>query len=160
MDAGKLVELGTRIVAISVELSGARAARDEAQSKVLAMETELMPLLAEHAKLIGALAGSVTASLLPTPAQPQYVQPVPGGGPSVGLPVGLPGVGLPGIPAGAAAPPVAPGSGSNAQLKQRVFEYLKRLDQDEPVSASDVADVLKVDSFLVREAMMEMRSKR
>ena len=147
MDAGKLVELGSRIVKISSELSTARAARDEAQSKVLALETELMPLLAEHAQLISGLVGTVTTAIA-APMQP--VQPVPGGGPA------LPGIGTPGLPAAGA--PVT--TTANSQLKARVFDYLKRLNAEEPVSATDVADVLKIDSFIVREAMMELRNGR
>jgi hypothetical protein len=46
------------------------------------------------------------------------------------------------------------------QLKQRVKDYLKKHNGEEGVSAMDVADVLKVDALLVREAMREMRGGR
>lgn len=152
MDASKLVELGTNIARISTELSKARAVRDEAQGKVLALEAELMPLLAEHAKLIAGLVGTVTAAVA-APVQP--VQPVPGGGPVDGVPELPPGVSLPGMP-----PPRAAPSNPNSQMKARVFEYLKRLNQDEPVSATDIAEVLRIDAVIVREALLELRNGR
>lgn len=153
MDASKLVELGTNIARISTELSKARAVRDEAQGKVLALEAELMPLLAEHAKLIAGLVGTVSAAVA-APVQP--VQPVPGGfGGPVDGPELPPGVALPGMP-----PPRAAPTNPNSQMKARVFEYLKRLNQDEPVSATDIAEVLRIDAVIVREALLELRNGR
>lgn len=149
MDASKLVELGTNIARISTELSKARAVRDEAQGRVLALEAELMPLLAEHAKLIAGLVGTVSAAV----AAP--VQPVPGGFGPVDGPELPPGVALPGMP-----PPRAAPTNPNSQMKARVFEYLKRLNQDEPVSATDIAEVLRIDAVIVREALLELRNGR
>lgn len=153
MDATKLVELGTNIARISTELSKERAMRDEAQGRVLALEAELMPLLAEHATLIAGLVGTVSAAVAAPVAA--FAQPVPGGPPAAaeGLP---PGVAPPGLPA--ARP--GPSAGANSQLKARVFEYLKRLDQDEPIAASDIAEVLRIDAVIVREALLELRNGR
>ena len=52
------------------------------------------------------------------------------------------------------------GSGSNTPLKNRVLAYLQKRQGDEPISAIDVADVLKIDASIVREAMMELRNAR
>lgn len=154
MDASKLVELGTNIARISTELSKARGVRDEAQGKVLALEAELMPLLAEHAKLIAGLVGTVSAAVA-APVQP--VQPVPGGfGGPVDGPELPPGVALPGMPS---PRPISP-SNPTSQMKARVAEYLKRLAPDEPVSATDIAEVLRIDAVIVREALLEMRNGR
>jgi len=77
-------------------------------------------------------------------------------------------------PAASAAPASGPGPdlglrrGSTnpaltpeGQLKQRVKDYLKRHGSgDEGISSTDVADHLKVDPLLVREAMREMQAGR
>jgi chromosome segregation ATPase len=67
-------------------------------------------------------------------------------------------------PAEAPAPPPhvqnggsAP-SGNQEALKKRIKDYLKRCDPG--VSATDVADVLKIDGVLVRQVMGEMARGR
>lgn len=144
MDASKLAELGTNIVRVSTELSKARATRDEAQGKVLALEAELMPLLAEHAKIIAGLVGTVSSAVA-APVLP--VQPISGG--------------LEGLGNGVVTPnPQVPPTSPNSQLKARVFEYLKNWNQDEPISASEIAEALRIDAVIVREALLELRNGR
>lgn len=142
MDASKLVELGSRIVKISTELSGVRAERDAAQAKVLALETELMPLLVEHAQLIAGLAGSVSASVAPAAVSP----PIPGGGDPVSpaAPVSL----------RQATPP------AQNPMKNRVMDFLKRIPEGESISATEISDALKIDYGFVRECLLEMRNGR
>ena len=71
MDAAELVQLGTSIVEISGKLTAARKKRDEAQTEVTALETELAPLLLKHAQLIAGIAGQAMPA--PVPSGPQLL---------------------------------------------------------------------------------------
>lgn len=133
MDAGAFIELGSKIVKVGQELKNLRDQRDALNPQIAALEAELTPLLMEHAKMIASVAGVSMPTLAPTAAV-----------------VEAPGV---------ISHPVA-GTGVNAQLKARVVDYLKKRQGEEGVSAMDVADVLKIDAAIVREAMMELRNAR
>jgi hypothetical protein len=161
-NAGELVSLGTDIVMLGSQLKEARAEADTAVAKVKKIESELQPKLLRHAELIQQAAGLAfpaapvrapvqQAALLPDWAPPianlidaEAPAPSSGPGPSLGLRVSS-----------------DPAKTVNGQLKQRVKDYLKqRGGGDEGISAIDVADVLKIDSMLVREAMREMQGGR
>jgi len=136
MDAGKLMELTAEIVEISGKLNALRAQRDSLTPQILPLEAQLMTLMVEHQKMFTEIAG------IALPAPVAALAPV-------GTVVEAPGVESHSV-----------GSGSNAPLKNRVLAYLQKRQGDDPISAIDVADVLKIDASIVREAMMELRNAR
>jgi len=138
MDATKLMELTAEIVEISGKLNALRAQRDSLTPQILPLEAQLMTLMVEHQKMFSAIAGvAIPAPVAAAPA------------PTVGTVIEAPGVESHSV-----------GSGSNAPLKNRVLAYLQKRQGDEPISAIDVADVLKIDASIVREAMLELRNAR
>jgi len=137
MDATKLMELTAEIVEISGKLNALRAQRDSLTPQILPLEAQLMTLMVEHQKMFSAIAGVA----LPAPV---VAAPAP-----TGTVIEAPGVESHSV-----------GSGSNAPLKNRVLAYLQKRQGDEPISAIDVADVLKIDASIVREAMLELRNAR
>lgn len=164
-NAGELVTLGTDIVRLGGEMKEARAELAAAQARVAKLEAEMQPKLMRHAQLIQQAAG------VAFPA-PHIQQAAPAPAPAA-LPDWAPPIAAliqPGGPLEAAAPAPGPDLGLRrssdptktveGQLKQRVKDYLMRHNSEEGVSAMDVADVLKVDAMLVREAMREMRAGR
>lgn len=159
-NAGELVSLGTDIVRLGAQLKEARAEADDAVAMVKKIEAELQPKLLRHAELIQQAAGLAFPAAPPRPAVAPAAQ-LPDWAPPIAnlidgeAPATAPGPSL-GLHT-SSNPALTP----NGQLKQRVKDYLKRRGSgDEGVSASDVADVLKIDSILVREAMREMQGGR
>jgi hypothetical protein len=64
------------------------------------------------------------------------------------------------VPAPVAAPE-APSSSGDSSVKGRVLAYLRaHSGGDEPISATDVAEVLRIDATIVREVMMGLRNAR
>jgi hypothetical protein len=175
-NAGELVTLGTDIVRLGGEMKEARAELAAAQVRVTKLEAEMHPKLMRHAQLIQQAAGVAfpapnggRESLAFGAGGGDGIKPVEDPLPDWAPPIAA--LIRPGGPLATA--PVAPGvdlgltRSSNpantleGQLKQRVKDYLKRqTGGEEGISAMDVADVLKVDAMLVREAMREMRTGR
>jgi hypothetical protein len=162
-NAGELVTLGTDIVRLGGEMKIARSELAAAQARVSALEAEMQPKLMRHAQLIQTAAGLA----FPSP-QMAPVAPAPTAAP---LPDWAPPVAHLMTPAASAAPATPgpdlglrrstnPALTAEGQLKQRVKDYLKRHSGDEGISSTDVADHLKVDPLLVREAMREMQAGR
>ena len=159
-NAGELVTLGTDIVRLGGEMKEARAELAAAQARVAKLEAEMQPKLMRHAQLIQQAAGVA----FPTPhAAPAPAAPLPDWAPPIANLI------QPGGPLEASAAPGPdlglrrssdPAKTVEGQLKQRVKDYLRKHNGEEGVSAMDVADVLKVDALLVREAMREMRGGR
>lgn len=144
--AAELVQIGTRIVELGSDLEEARAAKAKADARVAELESELRPLLRQHATIVAKAAGGVTFAS-PEVAQPQQTFVLQG-------PSALPNeTSL----AGAGTPAAAP---ANVQLKNRVKDYLKNRNAEEGVSAGEVADHLKIDPLVVREAMLELKHGR
>ena len=140
--AGELVTLGADIVKLGMELKTAKAALSEAQARVQAIELELQPKLLRHTELIREAVGIMVPTPAVAPAVP-FTPPVTSG--SVTMPTPAP------------AGPVPAGD----PTKNRIKDFLKnRVKDDDTISANDVADVLKVDAALVREAMREIRTGR
>jgi hypothetical protein len=175
-NAGELVTLGTDIVRLGGEMKEARAELAAAQARVAKLDAEIQPKLLRHAQLIQQAAGVAfpaphsVDSERPAWRSGEGVKattsaPLPDWAPPIANLIG------PGGPLAADAP-AAPGPDLGlrrssdptktveGQLKQRVKDYLKRQTGEEGISATDVADVLKVDALLVREAMREMRAGR
>ena len=159
--AGELVTLGTDIVKLGAELKDARADLEAARERVRKLEAELQPKLLRHGQLIQQAAGLAFPAPSPQPSLPSAA-PLPDWAPPIAAELG----------AAPATAPAAPGPdlglrrSSNpaltpeGQLKQRIKDYLKRQSNEDGISATDVADVLKVDALLVREAMRELRTGR
>lgn len=174
-DAGELVSLGADIVRLGAELKMARVDLNDASKRVHQLEAELQPKLIHHAQLIQAAAGLA----FPMTTAPAQLVEQPSGPPREALPEWAPAIAraeaqepfvgdmTPSVPA---TNIVAPGPSlglrkpagvnPNTQLKNRVKDYLKRANPEEGISAMDIADHLKIDAQLVREAMREMRTGR
>lgn len=156
-NAGELVSLGTDIVKLGAQLKEARAEAEDALALVKKIESELQPKLIRHAELIQQAAG------LAFPAPVARAASV-GAGTVEALPEWAPPIAALGLPSAQAqaqaALPAPKQLSADQQLKQRVKDYLKHRNADEGVSAMDVADVLKIDSLIVREAMREMRDRK
>lgn len=163
-NAGELVSLGTDIVKLGAQLKEARAELEAVQAAVKRIEGELQPKLIRHAELIQQAAGIA----FPAPVKPAPVGatvegpsfPVLGASTVEGLPEWAPPIATLGLPSAQPAAPAKSAQTVENQLKQRVKDYLKRQTAEEGISATDVADVLKVDAMLVREAMREMKTGR
>jgi hypothetical protein len=163
-NAGELVSLGTDIVKLGAQLKEARAELEAVQAAVKRIEGELQPKLIRHAELIQQAAGLAFPAQPPLPParSPELVLGAPLPMTVEGLPAWAPPIAALGLPSAqpAPAPPAAKVQTVESQLKQRVKDYLKRQTGEEGISATDVADVLKVDALLVREAMREMKHGR
>ncbi len=175
----ELVEVGSRIVELGAERKIAIEEVSQATAKLKGLEAELLPLIARHAKLIQEATGMIASATAPAHHAPQqefsaapvatlpdwapsgarlqsmldappevYAEPAPL--PPQPQPMGL------GHPSPRQPPQLSP----DQQLKNRVKSYLKTRTSDESISASDVAEVLRIDSGLVREAMREMKTGR
>lgn len=129
MEISDLVPLGEKILDIGNKLKELRLQRDSVTSQIATLETELAPLLIEHAKIIAEVAGTPAAT---APPAPPYN---PGGPP----------------------PPGPPGPGGPVDEKVIRTRVLKYLEDAEPgVSALDVANALRLDSAAVRKVMADL----
>jgi hypothetical protein len=136
----ELITIGTKIAEIGTRLSKVRAERDELNYKVLALESELLPLITKHGELLTAIIGRA----MPTPAV-QVQQPMP----MMPMPMPMMPTNLP-----------APGLAASSSMKQQVIEYLKMRHVDDTISATEIAESLHIDSAIVREAMLDLRNSR
>ena len=158
-NAGELVTLGTDIVRLGGEMKEAQAELAAAQARVAKISAEMQPKLMRHAQLIQQAAGfAFPAPHAAPPAAPAQAAPLPSWAPPIANLI-EDGAGQP-APAAPQAPQQPKQLSAEQQLKQRVKDYLKRRPPDEGVSATDVAEALRVDALLVREAMREMRTGR
>lgn len=155
-NAGELVTLGTDIVRLGGEMKEAQAELAAAQARVAKISAEMQPKLMRHAQLIQQAAGMAFPAPHAPAAPPAPAAPLPDWAPPIANLI------EPGAAPVPTQQPIQPPKQLSAdqQLKQRVKDYLKRRPPDEGVSATDVAEVLRVDALLVREAMREMRTGR
>lgn len=142
--AAELVQIGARIVELGSDLEEARVVKAKADARVAELESELRPLLRQHAVIVAKAAGGVTFSSPENPQPAQALAPPSAPQSETSL-------------AGAGTPAAAP---ANVQLKNRVKDYLKNRNAEEGVSAGEVADHLKIDPLVVREAMLELKHGR
>lgn len=167
-NAGELVTLGTDIVRLGGEMKIARSELVAAQARVSALEAEMQPKLMRHAQLIQAAAGLAFSVPQAAPVAPApTAAPLPDWAPPVAHLMGPDGIkatstapAAPGPDLGLRRGSTNPALTADGQLKQRVKDYLKRHNGDEGISSTDVAEHLRVDPLLVREAMREMQSGR
>lgn len=131
INVAELAVLGAKIAEIGVKLGELREQRNALDTQISTLEKELTPLIVQHSKIVA----SITTQAMPTPA--------PGTSPT----------GLVPVQEGAGVVSVS----ADSAMKARVKEYLKRGHMPEGVSAVDIAETLKVDAFVVREAMRELR---
>ena len=121
-----LATIGAQIVELGVKLKSLKAERATLDLEITTIETELMPLVAKHAKIIAAITG---VALQPAKRAPA---------------------------AAPTSAPAGAGASTPANVaKNRVKDFIKTRAQ-EGMSALDIADVLKVDASLVRECMNEI----
>lgn len=66
MDAAEFVDVGGKIMAIGGQLETLRGEREVLNTKITALEKELLPLLARHAELVSSLMGAA----MPKPVAP------------------------------------------------------------------------------------------
>lgn len=78
MDAGEFVDIGGKIVAIGGQLEKLRVERDGLNSKITALETELLPLLTRHAELVSSLMSVALPKPVAAPPSPQPPGPTDG----------------------------------------------------------------------------------
>jgi hypothetical protein len=123
-----LAVIGAKIVEVGAKLKELREQRDTINVDISALEKELTPLVVQHSKIIAEIVGTAA--------------------PVVAAPTAATG------PAGSAQPPQGPGPDALASAKKRIVEYLK--DAEPGVSATDVAQALRLDPFLVRQAMADL----
>lgn len=119
--------VGARLLELGEKLKTLRGQRNDIQEQITAIETELVPLVVKHSKFLADLVGTALPAALAAPQQNNPGQPL-------------------------LSPPSAT---ANEGIKKRVIQYLQRSEQG--VGAIEVADALKIDVMLVRQAMMEMR---
>jgi hypothetical protein len=159
-NAGELVSLGTDIVKLGSQLKDARVELEAAAELVKKIESELQPKLLRHAELIQQAAGLAFPARAPSLPPQQQTAPLPDWAPPIANLIPAPGTpAAPGPDLGLTRSS-DPAKTAEGQLKQRVKDYLRKHNGEEGVSATDVADVLRVDALLVREAMREMRGGR
>lgn len=166
-NAGELVTLGTDIVRLGGEMKEAQAELAAAQARVAKISAEMQPKLMRHAQLIQQAAGFAFPAPHAAPAAPvsgpdgvrAVAAPLPPWAPPIANLIEDGAAAQP-APAAPTQPQQPKQLSAEQQLKQRVKDYLKRRPPDEGVSATDVAEVLRVDALLVREAMREMRTGR
>jgi hypothetical protein len=139
-DAATLVQLGANIVEVSNKLAVARKLLASAQAQVASLELELRPLLTTHAAL---LSTALSPSDAITPPAPRLLmeRPLDAAGPVPGQSVRQ-----------VASQEEGPGP------KSRIKHFLRERVGDDPISAFDVAEALKVDASVVREVMREIQA--
>ena len=133
MDIAEFASLGAQIVEVGEKLKEARVRRDAANAEISELEKQLGPLLTRHAQLIAEVVGSP----MPTaPIQPVF-QPVHVNGGPVPQPQGGPAT-----------------KEALAVVKKRLVEFLE--DAEPGVSAAEVAQALRLDPLIVRQAMADL----
>jgi len=133
-DASEFVQISNSIMKFSVDLKALKDSRDDLNSQISDIEKELLPLIAQHSKLLGEMVGiAATVPVVPSASN----------NPLVAVnPVNLNAPAITGVPA-------------NSPHKARIKDYLSRIGE-EAVSATDVANSLNIDPSLVRECMREL----
>lgn len=141
MDIADLATLGARIVELSHKLKAKKNEREILDKDITALESELMPLVTEHSKVIA----SVVGAALPAPVP--YVTP----------PHALPNGPRPQQqPKNDDAPPPIPTP--DAAVKKKVLDYLRTAE--EPGSAQTIAEALRLDPLVVRQVLSELARPR
>lgn len=133
LNIAEIATLGSQIAELGVKLISLREKRDALNAEIQGLESQLLPLVTEHSKLVAAIAGvTVAPPVMPVPTAP------PGGQP---LPVNL----------------VPEPSAYHQQMKARIRADLPKM---QGLAAQEIADRLRVDSALVREVLREEFDKR
>ena len=126
MNAAEFAELGAALIEKGNKLNELKEARDKLNQEIEALETELRPLVAQHAKFVAELVGQPT------------ITPVPGT-----KPTSVPG------------PGAEPKLSDDLKAKIKKYADT-RADPETGISAQEIADALKIDPLLVRLALNDM----
>lgn len=130
MDVAELASVGAQIVEIGGKLKELREQRDAVNAHISELEKELMPLVTLHAKIIAHVIGAP----IPSPAPPPALVPAKGGGSSGS--------------SGGPTPQVL------TAVKKKVVDFLQ--DAEPGMSAAEVAQALRLDPSIVRQAMADL----
>ena len=129
MDTSEFAQLGAELVEKGSKLKELKKAREDLDKEIEELENEIRPLLTEHSKFI--------AELVSPAAPPPPPPPPPGQEPHVEVSNG--------------------NGGLTDDLRAKIKKYADtRADPETGISAGEVADALKIDPVLVRQAMGEM----
>ncbi len=123
MDVAELAVVGAKIVEVGTKLKTLRKKRDDVVQEISELEQEILPLVAQHAKIIAEVVGMPSA-----PVAPQ-------------LPVH-------------SAYPTHPTTDVPSDIKERVIRFLEQ--SEEPLSALNVAEALKLSPVAVRQVMADL----
>lgn len=141
MDALEFQKVGAAIVELGGRLSELKAQRDVLDKDIVALETELKPLLVQHSKMIAELVG--LPAIPPTTPPPPPV--------THGSHAYIP-------PDRAVRPAPATDPIGPALLRKRIMELLR--NEEPGVSALQIAERLGVDAYEVRKIMREFAESR
>jgi predicted ArsR family transcriptional regulator len=133
MDPAEFARVGAELVELGGKLNEKKAARDALNKEITELEEQIRPLMVEHQKMLAELVG-VPVQAVPPPGPPPPTPPNGNGNGNGGPP----------------KPPFDP----NTAIKQRIIAFLNRSEPG--VSALEVADALKIDVSLVRQAMNDL----
>lgn len=126
MDAAEFAKLGAELVEKGNELKELKETRDDLNKQIIELEKELRPLIAQHAKFVAELVGQPTVTSVPGSKPTQ----VPGADGQTEV---------------------------SADLRKRIRQYAEsRADPEDGISAAEIAEALKLDPAVVRQAMNEM----
>ena len=126
-----IATLGSQIATLGLQLKELKTQRAELDQDIDALEKQLLPLVAEHAKLIAAITGTV----LPAPAPPPRPRPSNGGD----------------------LPEVPEGHPDMVVIKAKIKRFLATAPPG--TSSTQIADAIHVDGYLVRQALMELNQR-
>ncbi len=137
MNIAEIATLGTQIAELGTKLTGLRAKRDVLDTEIKEIESLIMPLVVQHSKLVASIAGIAmpVPTLTPPPVPPVHMGGGQGHPPSFQHTVEGP---------------------LTMQVKARIRADLSKMAGR---SAQEIADILRVDSALVREVMREEMEK-
>ena len=161
MEAPKneFADVSNQIVSIGGQLKAMRVKRDELNEEIGTLERELAPLVIKQQQLLAEITGVPMAPLAAVQAAPQPV-------PSVFQQEMAAAMPQPVMAAPAAPAPFQTGPAFNEQkvIETRILRYLKESEEDpdttKGVSATHIAEVLKLDPIVVREVMFKLATGR
>lgn len=140
-DITSLADLGIKIAEVGANLKHQRRLKADTEMAIHELETELWPLLKEHAAIIAELAGTTNVPVVVGPSSPV-------------------------APSFAPAPPqavsVSPGSPNQdfSRAEAKIRAYLRDIDPEEgPIGAVELSDRLKIDNIIVGAVMRKIREE-